>query len=188
MCRGFVVGWSARCRRTGDRFAFRQQVTSRRRLGEDTLSQSVVLGRSIEGSLWFDCCEEDLGKGEPRMGRLDSSQGRQPLDKQPPTRTESQRGDGKLTPPSYFFMNHHIVLSTKDRRPLITPDLAHRLYPYQGGLARERECVLRAIGGIPDHVHLLLSVSPRVVVSDVPRDIISISSGWVKDVICSDFA
>jgi hypothetical protein len=44
-------------------------------------------------------------------------------------------------PDSYTNLLHHIVFSTKDRRPIITPDHEVRLYDYIGG-------TIRAVGGI----------------------------------------
>ena len=52
----------------------------------------------------------------------------------------------------------HCVFSTKERRRLITPDLQGRLYPYLGGIARENKMKALSIGGVEDHVHMLLSI------------------------------
>ena len=52
----------------------------------------------------------------------------------------------------------HCVWSTKERRRLITPELQERLYPYLGGIARDNKMKALAVGGVEDHVHMLLSV------------------------------
>ncbi len=44
----------------------------------------------------------------------------------------------------------HIIFSTKERAPLIRPDLAPRLFAYLGGIARELHSVALAIHGMPD--------------------------------------
>jgi putative transposase len=44
-------------------------------------------------------------------------------------------------PDSYTNLLYHIVFSTKDRRPLITPEYEIRLYDYLGG-------TIRKLGGI----------------------------------------
>ncbi|MCI0537621.1 MAG: transposase [Verrucomicrobiales bacterium] len=41
---------------------------------------------------------------------------------------------------------------------MITPQLRERLWPYLGGIARENGINAVSIGGVEDHVHLLLSV------------------------------
>jgi len=49
---------------------------------------------------------------------------------------------------SHSFINslHHCVFSTKERRPLITPELQSRLFQYLGGTARKNEIKLLAAG------------------------------------------
>ncbi len=55
----------------------------------------------------------------------------------------------------------HCVFSTKLREPILTPPLRERLWPYLGGIARENGMKALAIGGVADHVHLLLSLRRR---------------------------
>jgi REP element-mobilizing transposase RayT len=61
---------------------------------------------------------------------------------------------------SHTFVNalFHCVFSTKGRRQLITASLQERLWPFMGGIARENRMKAIAVGGIDDHVHLLLSL------------------------------
>jgi REP element-mobilizing transposase RayT len=73
----------------------------------------------------------------------------------------------------------HVIFSTKGREPLISDDIAPRLHAYMGGIARQEEAVALAIGGINDHVHLLLSLSPKHSSSNLIRDIKACSSRWV---------
>jgi REP element-mobilizing transposase RayT len=75
----------------------------------------------------------------------------------------------------------HCVFSTKDRRPLITPELAERLYPYLGGIARENKMKLIAIGGMPDHIHLLLSLPATMSVSKAMQLLKGNSSKWIHE-------
>ena len=42
----------------------------------------------------------------------------------------------------------HVVFSTKDRRPFITPELQERLWPYLGGIARENKMRALTVGGV----------------------------------------
>jgi REP-associated tyrosine transposase len=93
-------------------------------------------------------------------------------------------------PQSFGALYFHIIYSSKNRLPLITPEIQHRLYEYIGGLFSHRKCVLLAAGGIADHIHLLASLSRESCISDTVRDIKSLSSGWVHDAFprSSDFA
>jgi putative transposase len=75
----------------------------------------------------------------------------------------------------------HLVFSTKDREPMIVPELKPELYAYLGGLARELKGKSYGLNGTSDHVHLLISLPPVVSISDALRFIKSNSSGWVHD-------
>ena len=59
----------------------------------------------------------------------------------------------------------HCVFSTTERRPWLTPAIRERLWPYLGGIARENDMKALAIGGVADHVHLLLSLPATISVS-----------------------
>jgi REP element-mobilizing transposase RayT len=52
----------------------------------------------------------------------------------------------------------HCVFATKERRPFINPALQQRLWPYLGGIARENQMKALVVGGVEDHVHVLLSI------------------------------
>ncbi len=82
-------------------------------------------------------------------------------------------------PQSFACLPIHLVFSTKNREPLIHPTMADRLHGYIGGVLRGDGNVLMLAGGMPDHVHLLVSLSRQSAVADVVRGIKSVSSGWV---------
>jgi len=82
---------------------------------------------------------------------------------------------------SYINCLIHVVFSTKGREKTITPDIQERLWPYMGGLARERGIKALAIGGTEDHVHLLLSVPSTISISKAVQEIKGLSSKWVHE-------
>ena len=84
-------------------------------------------------------------------------------------------------PQSLVSLNVHVVFSTKNREPLIDRELAPRLYGYLGGIVRNTGSVLLAVGGVEDHVHLLVSLGRQSCVSDLVRDVKSNSSAWVHE-------
>jgi putative transposase len=90
---------------------------------------------------------------------------------------------------SYTNLLYHLVFSTRERRPLITPERRARLYDYVGGTIRELGGIALAIGGIEDHLHLLAKLRPDKALSDILRDLKANSSGWMHDVFpeASDF-
>ena len=75
----------------------------------------------------------------------------------------------------------HCVFSTKERRKLITPEVQRRLWPYMGGVARENHMKALAIGGVEDHVHILLSLPATMPIAKALQLIKGGSSKWVHD-------
>jgi REP-associated tyrosine transposase len=76
---------------------------------------------------------------------------------------------------------YHVVFSTKNRVPLIDPSLRAELYPYMEGIIRQKGGWLLALGGIPDHVHVLTRLKPDMPVSDLVRDLKACSSKWLHE-------
>jgi REP element-mobilizing transposase RayT len=71
------------------------------------------------------------------------------------------------------------VFSTKERRKTITGELQERLWPYIGGIAHENQMRLLAVGGVEDHVHLLLSIPSTLSIAKAMQLIKGGSSKWV---------
>jgi REP element-mobilizing transposase RayT len=82
-------------------------------------------------------------------------------------------------PQSYVGLYYHLIFSTRNRLPQITEDIEQRLYDYIGGIIKDHDGHLLAAGGMPDHIHLLTTISKEQAISDALRVIKSNSSGWV---------
>jgi putative transposase len=80
---------------------------------------------------------------------------------------------------TFTALHYHLVFSTKDRFPMIDGLLQPRLFGYMGGVIRSEGGTPVAIGGMPDHVHLLVRWPAKRAVSDLMRVVKSRSSGWV---------
>jgi putative transposase len=63
----------------------------------------------------------------------------------------------------------------------MTDELQERLRPYMGGIARENKMKVLAIGGMEDHVHLLLSLPAALSVAKAVQLIKGGASNWVHD-------
>src|SRR5690349_21481181 len=74
----------------------------------------------------------------------------------------------------------HVIFSTKNREPRITPEIEPELFAYIGGILNNHECRLLDAGGTFDHVHLLISQSKNVSLSSVMKDLKKDSSSWIK--------
>ena len=83
----------------------------------------------------------------------------------------------------------HIVFSTKERRPVITEPLAKRLWPYIGGIALNKKMRALKVGGVADHVHILLSLPSTIDIAKAVQLIKGNSSKWIHDELpeCRDF-
>ena len=82
---------------------------------------------------------------------------------------------------SYVSSYFHCVFSTKERRPLIMPALRESLWRFLGGIARQNEMTALAIGGVEDHVHILLSLPSTVAIAKALQLIKGGSSKWVHE-------
>lgn len=86
---------------------------------------------------------------------------------------------------SYTNLLYHIVFSTKDRRPLITPEYEARLLDYIGGTIRSIGGICLELNGTEDHIHPLAKLRPDCALSDVLRDLKANASGWMHNVFPS---
>lgn len=75
----------------------------------------------------------------------------------------------------------HITFSTKHRDPVIRPEVEKDLFAYIGGICRRMESPLWAMGGTPDHVHMLVSLGKTVALSSLMLEVKRDSSKWLKD-------
>jgi REP element-mobilizing transposase RayT len=82
---------------------------------------------------------------------------------------------------TYSSSLFHCVWSTKERRPLITADLRERLWAYLGGIARQNGMKALAVGGVEDHVHVLLSLPSTMPISKAVQLLKGGSSKWVHE-------
>jgi putative transposase len=74
----------------------------------------------------------------------------------------------------------HVVFATKDRRPMITPEVESELYAYLGGTMKNLDSHCLAAGGTANHVHLLISQSKNMALSRLMEEIKKSSSKWIK--------
>jgi putative transposase len=74
----------------------------------------------------------------------------------------------------------HVVFSTKNREARISGDVQSDLYAYLGGIVRSEGGSTLAIGGMPDHVHLLVRVRPALAVATLVGKLKGKSSKWIK--------
>ena len=84
---------------------------------------------------------------------------------------------------THLSLHYHLVFSTKDRIGMIAPAWRDRLHAFLGGVVKQLDGIPEAIGGVADHVHLLIGLGAMHRLADVMREIKSVSSRWVHDEI-----
>lgn len=80
---------------------------------------------------------------------------------------------------SYRLHYFHLIWSTKKRQPRISPEVQSRLSPYLRAITRNHLGKILEIGGMPDHVHLLVELSSADKFSHFIRDLKASSSLWI---------
>ena len=75
----------------------------------------------------------------------------------------------------------HLIFSTKDRQPLITPEIRADLFAYLGGIIREMHGTALIINGTSDHVHMLIRIRPVHSAAEIARVVKTNSSKWVHE-------
>ena len=89
---------------------------------------------------------------------------------------------------AYIKLYYHLVWSTKNRTLIIKDEFKNDLYNYIGKIIVAKGFHLIAIGGVQDHIHLLIQTSPTKNISDIVCKIKSNSSRFVKENFLSSFA
>ena len=81
----------------------------------------------------------------------------------------------------YYKLYYHIVWGTKNRQGIILPDFESDLYRVMAAKVIDLDGIVHAIGGVEDHVHLLVGLRATHRLADVLKDIKSSSSKWVHE-------
>jgi REP element-mobilizing transposase RayT len=80
---------------------------------------------------------------------------------------------------TYSSIYFHYIFATKNLQKIIKDDLRKRLWAFMGGIARKNDMDALSIGGVEDHVHLLLSLPTRISISKAIQLIKGGSSHWI---------
>ena len=70
----------------------------------------------------------------------------------------------------------HAIWSTKDRMPLLQPNIEKTIHQFISEQFKELGCPVRIINGMPDHLHCLFLLSPQKSINDVIKQVKGSSS------------
>jgi putative transposase len=87
-----------------------------------------------------------------------------------------------------MFQISSMLCSTKERRNLIPSTKQAKLWSYLGGIARKNGFKAVAIGGIENHVHVLLSIAGTMPLAKAVQLLKGGSSKWMNDAASERFA
>ena len=81
---------------------------------------------------------------------------------------------------SYIQLNVHITFHVKTGVDPVKMDDLPRLFAYLGGCVREQGAKAIAVGGMPDHMHMLVSIPATITVSEFVKNLKVWCSKWLK--------
>jgi REP-associated tyrosine transposase len=84
---------------------------------------------------------------------------------------------------TYLSLHYHLVFGTKNREALIAPEWRTRLHDYLGGTIRSLGGFPEGVGGVADHVHLLVGLKATHCPAAVMRELKKAASVWVHEEI-----
>ena len=82
---------------------------------------------------------------------------------------------------TYTSTNIHYIFGTKNCAKIIVKGIQSRLWAYIGGVARNNNMKAIQVGGITDHVHIILSIPPTITVAKAIQLIKGNTSKWIND-------
>jgi len=90
---------------------------------------------------------------------------------------------------SLSYLLVHSVFSTKDRHPFLrSEETRNEIYAYMAGILKNLECHPVKIGGVDDHVHILISLSKNMAFSQLIGRLKGSSSKRLKEKGVQGFA
>jgi putative transposase len=89
---------------------------------------------------------------------------------------------------AFWRLFYHFVWSTKNRQPLIGADVEASLHNVMAAKATKLGAIVHAVGGVEDHVHLAVSVPPKLSLSDFVSQVKGNSSHFANHELGFPFA
>ena len=81
---------------------------------------------------------------------------------------------------SYTTSYYHIVIRTYRSEPTILEEYESELYAYIFGIAKNLNCQTYRIGGMPDHIHIFVSLPSTMPLATFVQRVKTDSSKWLK--------
>ena len=87
---------------------------------------------------------------------------------------------------TYWRLHYHIIWSTMDRKPILIPHVEKLFYGVIYNKADELGLKIHAAGNVEDHVHVVVSIPPKLSVADCVRHLKGASAYAINHMEGSD--
>jgi putative transposase len=87
---------------------------------------------------------------------------------------------------TYWRLHYHIIWSTHDREPSLTPEREKMFYSVLYKKGKELGLTIHAAGNVDDHVHVVVSIPPKVSIADCVRHLKGASAFAINHMDGSD--
>jgi len=84
-------------------------------------------------------------------------------------------------PNTYTQIYIHYVFATEIRLRLLTGEMQNELYSYAAGIIKALGCFLQCIGGMEDHIHILIGLHPNLSVSEFAQKVKANTSRFINE-------
>lgn len=81
---------------------------------------------------------------------------------------------------TYLSLHHHVIFSTKHRVPYMHREALPEIHQYIGGIVKGLGYHPNIVGGVEDHIHILVSHDSSFMLANFMRELKKASSVWVK--------
>jgi putative transposase len=87
---------------------------------------------------------------------------------------------------TYWQLHYHLIWSTHDRQPTLTSEREKMFYGVVYRKAEELGLKIHSVGNVDDHVHVVVSIPPRLSVAECVRQIKGASAYAINHMSGSD--
>ncbi len=82
---------------------------------------------------------------------------------------------------SYSKLLYHVVFPTHRREPTVVENHEQELYAYIAGIVKKQGGFVHAIGGVSNHIHMVIEMPARFSPADFVKTIKQHSSVWLRN-------
>lgn len=87
---------------------------------------------------------------------------------------------------AFWRLYYHLVWATYQREPMLVGEVERQVYGTLLGKAEELGIVVHAISNVEDHIHLAISIPPKLAIADCIRHFKGSSAYYVNRLQCAD--